>query len=169
MDMEHARSWAFLITVVLGSLTTTIVGIITAIKVNKVSRKADEVSKKADEIHVVVNSAMTEARTKIDLLTSILGAKEIERVAAENARIKLAEEAARAVIQHAASLNPAVVVTPIGLPGVVPVALAPTVAPGIPAVVPGVPTVAEVTTPDGDDGPVIQLVGELKQKPPGKE
>lgn len=77
--------WLVLIPVI----TTSVVAIITAMKVQKV--------------HTLVNSAMTEQKVENAMLRNLLTAKQVEIDSAERARIALASVAASTPVQVAAA------------------------------------------------------------------
>ena len=83
MSVAETQSWVTII----ASLATAIVAIITAWKVKSTGTKVDEV-------HLLVNSQATADKAKIELLQSILVAKQLEVDAAERARASLAKSTA---------------------------------------------------------------------------
>lgn len=90
MTMAEAQAWGMII----GLLTTSIISIITALKVGKV--------------HTLVNSAMTAEKAENQLLRSVLAAKEIEIAAAEKARAILAAKPAPVAVIAVPPVVPAV-------------------------------------------------------------
>ncbi len=76
LTVTTAQSWVIIIT----SLTTAIVAIITAWKVNAV--------------HTLVNSAATEQRAEIAMLRNIIAVKQTEAAIAESTRTTLAAQTA---------------------------------------------------------------------------
>lgn len=81
MHENDLNFWLVLIPVI----TTSVVGIITALKVQKV--------------HTLVNSAMTEQKVENAMLRNLLTAKQIEIDSAEKARVALASVTASTPVQ----------------------------------------------------------------------
>lgn len=94
MDITEAQGWVLIIT----SLATGIAAVVAAVRSISSDKKQDVVIAKSDEIHTIVNSSMTELRTENKLLMSMITARDIDKVIAENVRANLATEAAHALM-----------------------------------------------------------------------